>query len=81
MACTTKTRKTKTGCKKQDSGVSFFLLLLLLNLTGPNWGRWEMQKGQSIRQTDMQKVGIRCAGGSDGDAQQSCCFFSLITLL
>jgi hypothetical protein len=29
----------------------------------------------------MHKVGARCAGCSDGDAQQPGCFFSLITLL
>jgi hypothetical protein len=27
--------------------------------------------------TDIQKVGARCAGRSDGDAQQHHCFFSL----
>jgi hypothetical protein len=45
---------------------------LLLNLTGANWGRLEMQKGQRVeRQTES---GIRCVGRSGGDAQlaQTC---------
>jgi hypothetical protein len=40
----------------------------------PSWGRLEMQKGQTI--DDMQKVGAKCAGHSDGDAHQLHCFFS-----
>jgi hypothetical protein len=46
-------------------GASFLSRLLLLNLTGPNWGWQEMQKGQIlVRQTDIQKVGARCVGCS-----------------
>jgi hypothetical protein len=47
------------------------------DLTG---GEWRCKK-EKRQKTDMQKVGARCAGCSDGDAQQPHCFFSLITPL
>jgi hypothetical protein len=34
--------------RTQFLGASFLSLLLLLILPGPNWGQWEMQKGQTI---------------------------------
>jgi hypothetical protein len=60
-------------------GVSFFSLLFLLNLTGPNWRQWEMQKGQTIDKQTYRKLGL-CVH-LEGDAQQPHCSFPLITLL
>jgi hypothetical protein len=50
--------------------------LFLLNLTE---GNWRCRKDK--RWTNMHKAGARCAGCSDGDAQQPHYVFSLITLL
>jgi hypothetical protein len=46
----------------------------------PNWGWLEMQKGQTIEDRHEESWGPVC-WALDGDAQQPCCFFSLITLL
>jgi hypothetical protein len=78
------------SAKQTLSGVSFFSLVplweqafshswLLLNLTGANWGRWEMQKRHRIdRQTESR---IRCFGCSGGDTQPSLLLFSLILFI
>jgi hypothetical protein len=60
-------------------GGSFFSgSLLLLNLTGLNWGRLEIQKRHRIdRQTES---GVRCVGRSGGDAQPSLLLFSIFIL-
>jgi hypothetical protein len=44
--------------------------------TDPTGGVWRCRKDKG-QKTDMQKGGARCAGRSDGDAQQPHCFFFL----
>jgi hypothetical protein len=51
--------------------------LFYLTLTG---GEWRRRKDKQ-QKTDMQKVGARCDGRSDGDAQQSHCFFHYYSVL
>jgi hypothetical protein len=59
-------------------GVSLLSPLLLLNLTGLNWGQLEIQKRHRIdRQTES---GIRYVGRLGGDAQPSLLLFSVFIL-